>query len=269
MTPQPDAQGMPKAPASRTEDVGVLLKALDVLEQLTLGSPSGLTELAKATGANKASVFRILRTLQSRDFVIQDDATKKYAPGSRLFAIATSIVNDIDISAIVRPIMTPLWERFEETVNFAVLSGDKLRYLDVMESQQMLRTAPSPGSVDNLHSTALGKAMLAAMDRASAKRLIDTLDMERITESTIVDVKSLLDELDLIRKAGYALDDEESAVGASCVAVAIRRGDQPVSALSVSGPKVRFNHRTIMEITAELQDAAVKLTRLFGARDIK
>ena len=243
--------------AVRTEDVGVLLKALDVLELLAGPRPSGLTEMTKMTGVNKASVYRILRTLESRGFAVQEPDTKKYTPGPRLMALASSLMGNADITSVILPVLNELNRQFDETINYGTIIDDGLRYLHIIESKRNLRTVPHAGYRDYIHSTAIGKAIVAAMEPFIADAVVARIAMVRLTDRTITERKVLRKQLELIRKRGYALDDEESELGSRCVAVPILyHGSQPIGGLSISGPKFRLDDTMISRMAGELQKAA-------------
>ena len=238
MTKQPVSPASPDAEAASSEEVAVLRKALDVLDALSATPASGLSELTTLSGANKASVFRILRTLESRGFAVKDPATKKYTPGPRLIMLARRVASQIDVSALIQPVLDDLRDCFGETVNFATLVGTEVHYLQVAESTRTLRTSPPVGTNDYLHCTALGKAILASLPPSEATEILQRVVLDKRTSYTITRRKALLEDLEVTRARGYTFDDEESEIGSRCLAVPVLGPDKhPVAALSISGPK--------------------------------
>src|SRR4051794_17465762 len=135
------------APAKREPyQVNVVLKALDVLESIAGRESMGLTELSLETGSNKASVYRILATLEARGFVTKDADSRRYQVGPRLVAIASQIVDAIDIVRVTRPALEELREEFKETINLAALIDGSVEYLEVLEGRGSLRMAARRGS---------------------------------------------------------------------------------------------------------------------------
>jgi IclR family acetate operon transcriptional repressor len=138
--------------------------------------------------------------------------------------------------------MRALWESYGETVNLGIQVGGRVLYQDLIESPQRLRTTSRVGSSDPLHSTALGKAILAFLPTSEASRLLISTVWERRTPMTRVGVEALLEDLEVTRRRGYAVDDEENELGSRCVAAGVLDPEgTPVAALSVSAPTVRFD----------------------------
>src|SRR5689334_9237507 len=136
-----DAETVPETAERGVYDVAVLQKALDLLEAVTTRPESGLRELSVATGASKASSFRVLSTLERRGYVVKDPETRKYAPGPRLISLSIGVVHRMDVVALARPLLEALQREFGETVNLAMLDDTEIIYVDIVESNRGLRMA--------------------------------------------------------------------------------------------------------------------------------
>jgi IclR family acetate operon transcriptional repressor len=260
-----EAQSTPAANAGSKYDVGVLLKALDVLEALTWRGELGLTELSHTTKANKASVFRILATLEGRGFVAKDPHTRKYSAGHRLVALATSVVEGVDLVRSARPTLAELRDEFGETVNLGVLADGVVQYLDILEGSHGLRMAPRPGTRDHLHATGLGKALLSRLDPPQARGMLEATIRPRLTANTVTSVDAVMTELAATRERGFSIDDEENEIGARCVAAAILdRDGAPLAAISVSGPAARMDDAVVQRIGVRLQLATRAVAASIG-----
>ena len=154
--------GQPSDPGA-VYDVAVLQKALDLLELITEAGDLGLAELSGRTGASKASSFRVLTTLARRGYVTKDPVTRRYAPGPRLIALSFANVSKLQLVPRARPVLEELRDTFGETVNLGILADHDVLYLDIAESARSLRMSSQAGARDRLHSTSLGKAILAAL----------------------------------------------------------------------------------------------------------
>ncbi len=244
-----------------THTVGVVDKAIDVLEALVWGEPQTIRELADATGIEKAAVYRIVNTLLERGFLAKDDTAKRYYPGPRLVAAAGTLARTEDLVSLATPYMEQLRDSFGETVNLAVLVGADVQYLEIIQSHHSLRTAASIGSRDPANSTALGKAILSQMEDDAVRHTIGQSDLRGATPRTIRDWNQLLKQLKEVRERGYALDLEENEVGAACVAAPITRsGASSFYAISVSGPSARMKPRLVARIGAQLREVATALS---------
>ena len=236
-------------------DVGVLVKTLDLLEALADADPMTVAEVSSASGVNKAAAYRILSTLERRAYVVRTpDEVRRYTLGPALRALSREVASPADLLLAARPRLRTLWEEYGETVNLGVLSDDRVLYLDIVESDQGLRTTVTVGAHDALHCTALGKAMLAALPSSEARALLARSARPAKTPRTLTGLQALTAELDRVREKGYALDDEENESGARCVAAAVLGPEgQPLGALSVSAPAWRMPDQTVEEIGRRLR----------------
>jgi IclR family acetate operon transcriptional repressor len=158
-----------------------------------------------------------------------------------------------------------LRDDFGETVNLGVLDGGSIRYVDVRESRERFRLAERIGGSDRLHSTALGKAHLAFLPPDRVRSLLKECGMPKQTEHTLTTVSALKADLQKIRSLGYALDRQESMLGAFCVAAPILDANQaPVAALSISGPATRFNETKLPAVSRSLTAAATAIQEKLG-----
>lgn len=252
-------------PASHTDNrrhqIRVLPKALGVLESIVFDGPSTLTNLTKSTGTDKAAVYRILNTFEASEYVVKDNATKKYGPGPKLISLAHSILESVDLVQATRPYLLELVEQFGETVNLGTLIGGQIHYLDVIDSQHNLRMSRRPGMRDHIHSTALGKAILSTLPNDTAEKMLRSVDLERVTPQTFVEIPALLEEIESVRRLGYAIDDQENDIGAVCIAapiVGLPGGE--LAAVSVSGPAARMTGPAVMRIAEGLKRVVNRLS---------
>jgi IclR family acetate operon transcriptional repressor len=245
--------------------IAVLDRALDVLEALADGNePLGVTELARRVGATKSAAYRILANLERRGYVGKDATTARYSLGTRLAYLGQRSLGTFDLRQVARPILEELNRRFHETVNLGVLEGNEVVYIDMIESQHGLRMAARVGARDFVHSTALGKAMLAFLPpEAVEHRLRHPLPAR--TAHTITVPALLAAELDRVRARGVAEDHAENELGARCVAAPIfDHAGSVIAAISVSSPESRLDDSRAAEVAAAVQTAAQEITRRVG-----
>jgi IclR family transcriptional regulator, acetate operon repressor len=248
-------------------DVSVLHKTLDVLESLADGQPLTAVECAQRTGISKTAAYRILGTLESRGYVYRDDSSRRFGIGVSLLALGRSVLASADLVGAARRAMRSLRDEFGETVNLGSLSLGRLVYLEMLESERSLRTAVDVGSFDHVHSTALGRAILAALPAEEARSILAATERVRVTARTRVKLDELIAELERTRHRGYSLDDEENEIGARCVGVPIRdEHGCPVAALSISGPAHRMRAAVISKLAVRLASAAEDIERAIGVR---
>lgn len=244
------------------DEVGVLVKALDILECLV--REDGLTagELAKRATVSRPAAYRILNTLQRRGYVMTRAGVRRYTLGPAMYAYSGALSRSGGLPMLGRPIMSRLAEEFGETVNIGVLGDGRVLYVDMLESGQRLRTTVGVGDTDGVHSTALGKAMIALLPNAELTTLLEQLDLVANTPSTITDTGKLLADLEVVRRHGYAIDDEENVAGSRCVAAAVADAEgRPLAAISVSGPTSRMPDEALHRIGRRVRLAAAELSQ--------
>jgi IclR family transcriptional regulator, KDG regulon repressor len=245
--------------------IAVLDRALDVLEALADGTgPLGVTELARRVGATKSAAYRVLANLERRGYVSKDPTTARYALGTRLAYLGQRSLGTFDLRQVARPILDDLNRRFHETVNLGVLEGDEVVYIDMVESHHGLRMAARIGARDHVHSTALGKAILAYLPPEAIQRRLQR-PLQPRTEHTITDPARLTTELARVRVHGVAEDHAENELGARCVAAPIfDHAGAVIAAISVSSPESRLDDRRASEVADAVRSAAQEITRRVG-----
>jgi IclR family acetate operon transcriptional repressor len=159
--------------------------------------------------------------------------------------------------------MEVLLQELGETVNLGVVSHGQVVYLDTIESTHRLRSTVQISLRDRVHSTALGKAVLAALPVEEARKSLEDMDRVPMTPNTMVDVEPLLRELEIVKVRGYAIDDEENEIGSRCVAAAILgSSSRPIAAISVSAPTSRMVGKTLDRVGQRVSEAVKELDTL-------
>lgn len=247
--------------------LATVTKALEILD-LFANAPDGLslTQIAEATKLPKSSVFRYLGTLEQFHYLERDEKTERYQLGLKLFQLGSLVTSRLDLRNTAVPIMWQLHKRFGETVNLAVPRNDKVVYLEVLESNDVIRMASTVGGEEFMYATALGKAILAQLPPEAVEDHL-ALPLKPLTERTVTDVSTLLKELEQIRSQGYAIDDREGNLQARCIGAAIHDyHGRVVAAISISGPESRLTPENARIIGPELAQASAKISALLGYR---
>jgi IclR family acetate operon transcriptional repressor len=227
-----------------TSPHGTLDRALDLLELLADGGGLGAAEIAGLLGTSRPTAFRLLAALRSRGFVEQAAGSRRYRLGPTLRALADRSEAP-SVIALAVPVMGELRASTEETVNLATVQRGRIAYAAVLDSLHPLRMSATVGEELQPHATALGKAILAAMSPPHRAAFLGKEPFVALTERTITSRRGLDADLAVARARGYAVDDEESAMGAVCIGAAINGSDgRPVGGLSVSGPLARIPETT-------------------------
>lgn len=226
-----------------------------------------LSEVAQRVELPISTTHRLLGTLQHENFVRYDPARGAWFIGVQAFIVGSAFLRSRELTAIARPLMHELMENSGETVNLAVEDAGEIVYIAQVECQQTMRAKARPGGRASMHASALGKALLAQKSECEVERIVGLRGLTKQTEKTITTPEKLREELAIIREQGYAVDDEENAVGLRCVAAAIfDEHEEAVAAISLSGPAVRVTGELVPKLGQAVHEAASQIACQFGGR---
>jgi IclR family acetate operon transcriptional repressor len=252
---------------TRPAGEGSIGKTLSVLE--ALGEHGRLAEIAAATGLPKSTVHRILRTLVDRGFA-RSDGNGGYLAGPRILTLAGQVLAGFDPAREARGVLRSLQQDTGLTVHFAMLTGDEAVYVEKVEASQPYRMASRVGMGLRLHSTSIGKAILAAMADDEVAALIGRVGLERRTPRTITRLPALLRHLAEVRAAGFAVDDEENELGIRCVGAAVfDHTGRVTGGLSVSTLAFELEPAGAAPLGARVAAAAAAVSDALGAPAVR
>jgi len=244
------------------EVLGKTLDILDVFGRSDRGRLS-LQEISALTKLSKNTVFRILHTLTEHGYILKENHS--YGLGPKFADLSDVRSHRRDLLSVASPYLDALRDQFGETVNLGVLNNGSIRYVDVRESRARIRLAERVGGSDPLHSTALGKAHLAYLPADEVRNLMKRAGMPKHTPQTLTTFSSLIADLETIRQLGYAVDREESMLGAFCVAVPVLNSHRlPEAAISISGPTIRFDESKLPSVSQALLKSAKEIQKKLG-----
>jgi IclR family acetate operon transcriptional repressor len=250
---------------SGAASVGVISKVLRILEALQGSSAGlGLKAICDLTGIHKSTAHRFLKHLEREGYLIRTEAGA-YLIGPRLAQMSARGNQGATLQAVARPILWELWKSTQETVNLAVLDQGTVLYVDVMESPHEFRLSSRVGTRRSLHVTALGKALAAFLPAEARESILSTIKFQPATPRTIMNLVQFRQELEKIRRQGYAVDDEEAVQGARCVSAPILNADhESIGAVSVSGPVTRVSPSQVAALSGAVTEAARAISAAMG-----
>lgn len=245
--------------------VGVITKVFRILEAIQ-GSSSGLTlkPICGVTGIHKSTAHRFLKHLERDGYLIRTE-TGAYLIGPKFSQFSARANHRATLQAVARPILWEIWKSTRETVNLGVLDQGTVLYVEVIESPHEFRLSSRVGTRRSLHATALGKALAAFLADEQKDRVLSTIQFQPLTSKTIMNLVQFRQELEIIRKQGYAVDDEETTLGARCVSAPILGPEREVmAALSVSGPVTRISPSQVPAVAQAVINAARAISHAMG-----
>jgi IclR family acetate operon transcriptional repressor len=253
------------APA-RSVQVQSLVRSLALLNGLGAAAEGlTLTEISQQVGLSPSTAHRLLTTLEQERYVQFNAERRLWVVGVQAFTTGNAFLKTRSIAALAPAPMRALMEETEETVNLAIVDRDEAIYLAQVECRQMMRAFARPGGRVPLHCSGVGKALLSAMSDAEVGRVLVRCGLPRMTVKTINDPAGLRADIAAARVRGYAIDDEEHAVGLRCIAAVIYDEHAgAVAAISVSGPMARITDARIAHLGRQVKARADAITALYG-----
>ena len=204
--------------------------------------PPLLSELARELGLPKSTTSRILGALE-RQGLIRRDRNSAYLGGEVLLKYASAQNQDSTLINRMRPVLETLAEKTSESINLAVPGNDDLKLIDQVDGKHLLGATNWIGRNVPYHASALGKVLLA-FGAAS----LPAGNLQSKTARTITSRTQLNSELEKIRKAGFAIIDNELENGLVAVAAPVFNHDSKVvAAISISGPDARISREQLIK----------------------
>jgi IclR family transcriptional regulator, acetate operon repressor len=239
-------------------------RALEILKLLGTEPEMRVTDLARRLEVHKSTAFRLLSTLQEHGLVEQNPSTEKYRLGYGLVRLAGSVVAELDLARVSRPVLEQLAMQTAETVNLAILQGNQVVNIDQIAAPNLVVTVNWVGKQTPLHCTSNGKVLLAYLADVERAPLLRE-PLQRFTPRTITDVKTLEKQLRRVVDEGYAFTLEELELGLNAVAAPVRATDGRVrAAVSVSGPSYRVTSQRLQELGTMTKEAGEAISRRMG-----
>jgi DNA-binding IclR family transcriptional regulator len=241
-------------------------RAFSILEEIARHRDGiTLAELSRSIGLHNSTTFHLVRTLASLGYVHQLRDSKKYRIGRRLFTLAASSLDELELINTATPVLAELSRATGESAHLAIRSGDDVVVIAKTTGAGAFQLAGHVGVVRPAHCTALGKVLLAAMPESELESHLRSHALASFTSRTIVDVEALLREIDKVRRSGVAFDDGEFNVEIRCVAVPVHDlTGRVTAAIGVSGPIWRLSLQALAEKSRHVREAAMHLSQEFG-----
>ena len=230
--------------------VEIAFSIIDVLQERTT---VGVTELADELDHSKSTIHSHLRTLEDQEVIVRENGG--YRLSIRTLDMARHVREQIGNYDVIREEVDKLADETGEIAQFGVEEYDRVTYFYKASGARSVETASRVGKQQPMHSTALGKTILAYRPAERVEETVANLAFAERTPNTITDLEGFRSELETIRERGYGIDDEENIEGLRCIAAPVRTDERVLGALSISGPSSRFTEE---RLHGELADSVTR-----------
>jgi|AGTN01.3.fsa_nt_gi Transcriptional regulator len=221
--------------------------------------PNGksLAEISRHTQLHKSTAHRLLSSLISMNYIIQDIDTKHYKLTLKLFSFTAKQLGKLDIMAVAKSHLDELSKLVGETIHLVLPSDTEVLYIYQTWSNTVTPSFVMSAHVGTklpMYRTAVGKSMLAYMRPAEIQEIWTSSNIVKVTPKTITDYDMLLSQLTQCRMEGYTIDDEENELGIRCIGMAILDYyNRPSAAFSISAPVPRMTESRLNELQNEMK----------------
>ena len=264
-----EAPRSPQVSARASTTIKSVDRALDLMEALSRsGGSLTLSKLSAQTGLNISTCHHLVATMMTRGYIGQNARTKEYALGNKVFELSDARARQFDFVDVAMPVLRDLNHETGEAVHLAIIQARELVTVAKLDSLHAVKVDSGfAGKTSAAHATASGKAILAWLPESEQRAIVDARGMEAFTIDTVTDLKTLRAELALVRRHGYAQDNEEFQPGVVCIGAAIRNHTGGVIAsISCSTPTMRASEEHSAELIERVKQAAATLSQELGSR---
>ncbi len=250
--------------AIREQGALAINRALDLLETLARTGPMPLPVLAEAAGFGKTAATDLLTTLQTRHFVIQDEANGVWRLGARWSVMGQAASGQGALAAAAMPFLVALGAAAGENVYLRIRQGMEVATIAVHQTDPALRVYTDVGTKMPLHA-GTGRLLLAHAPESVQTQVL-TQRLQRFTPSTRIDPKWIAADLHRIRQRGFLITDSEVIPGTVTVCAPVRDASgQVIAALLIGAPSLRMRPPRPRALMPAVVDAAQKLSHALGA----
>ena len=241
-----------------------LAKACEVLNYISnTHGEYKLKDIVAALSIPRTTALRITQTLLRADYLSLTD-NEGFTLGPALVQLGVKAVDNVDVRGYARPVLRALSNDTGESSHLAILNGCKSLLIEVADSPRLIRIAARPGTLVDLHCSSTGKVFLA-FSVPEPRKFCKTLDLTPHTSNTHTNIKAVMEGIEQTRREGYAIDDEEYALGVRCLAVpVINAFGKTIAAVGITASTSTFTKAKIPAISKKLKAAAAEISSKMG-----
>ncbi|MDV7103717.1 DNA-binding transcriptional regulator KdgR [Vibrio sp. TH_r3] len=254
--------------STQPEAVSSVLKVFSILQALGDQKEVGVSDLSQRLMMSKSTTYRFLQTMKTLGYVSQQGEADKYSLTLKMFELGSKSLEYVDLVSLAEKEMRHLSEKTNETIHLGTLDHGSIVYIHKIDSSYSLRMHSRVGRRNPLHTTAIGKVLLAERDEAFVRNEFIDVEFVKSTENTLENVEQLIDELKIVRAQHYGEDNEEQEPGLRCFAAPIYdRFGNVIAAVSISFPTIRFDENNLSNYVALLHQAGKNISEALGFED--
>lgn len=237
---------------------------LGILDLLSKHEELGVAEISKELNMGRASVFRMLYTLEKKKFV-HKTSDAKYKLGVKFAHYGSVVLERLNHFSIAKPFLQDLRDKHNLTTHLAILDDNyDVIIMNKELSKSTIQMTSKIGAKLPAYCSGTGKVLLASRLDEDLEEKIQSFDLEKLTDTTITDSNKLIEELKRIILEGYGADLEESEVGLVCYAAPVKEiTGKVIAAISISGAATIMTQNK-ESLIKSVKDTAKEISKALG-----
>ena len=246
--------------------VPTVSKSITILNLLVQRPNLSQKQIRSELDLPNGTCFNILTTLESYGMIERDPTTSLYRLGPHLIHLGFIAYKNFDVRSLSLPILKRLNALFDETVYLTILdkSSNEGIVIEKLDSSQTTVVVRQLGEKVPLYASCTGKSLLSGFDEYELERYLRATDFVKLSSKTITEQDKLRNEVETIKRKGYAITQDEWGDGATAVSSPVRDyTHRVIAAISLSGPTPRME-KTISEMIQHIQTAANEISTKMG-----
>jgi IclR family transcriptional regulator, KDG regulon repressor len=249
-----------------SEKSSTLLRTVRILDCFTPETPQlGVRQAARRLGLSTSAAGRLMQSMKEVGILTQDPSTRMYAVGTRVLTWAGMYLATSDVRNLALPYLQELLHETQETVSLYAREGHERVCIERLESSRSVAFVARVGRRLPIYAGAAGKVLLAFLSQDQQHEILTGLELTPVTPRTLVDPRALRQELETIRRQGYAVSRGEYSLDASGVAAPIfSQSGGVVAAITISGPSQRFTDDVIQDYIEKVVRVTGNISRALG-----
>lgn len=231
------------------DTVRAVERALEILECFTGERKNiGLSEISRSLTLPKATVLRLIRTMEAQGYIYQHEQDLTYSLGSKVLPLAKAFLRDLNFTELALPYMQSLRDKTEESVSIYILMDLKRRLcVQRVNTHHTLRQAISVGDILPSEKGSGGKLLLTYKGYYGENYFLSKREAEQILRD------------------GYAISIDERGEGLISISAPLYdNSNTVVASLTLSAPQVRVKASDIKNMTKEVMLASEEISRRMG-----
>lgn len=222
-------------------------------------------EISKTVDMLPSKVSRILGTMEKDGFFERNPDTNKYHLGIRFLELGMVYASHFPLRKVIRPHIEQMARDLSLTASWAILRNTRVIVVDRIQNMNIDVLTHRIGLNIPIHSTSVGKVLLANLPEEEQDRILESIDLVKFTDATIVDKELIKEGLELVKERGYSTDEGETHEDLNCIAAPIRNGNGDViAAINIMDEKSRTSVQKLLQTVPYLKEKALFVSRQLG-----